>query len=419
MKINKDLIKLIGKYSKHKKNFIPGKTTLPLMSPSYGNDEIIECLDSLLSTYVTMGKKVKKFEKDFAKYIGTKYAVMVNSGSSANLLALYILTQNRKNKLRNEIITPAVTWATTVFPIINVNCKPVFVDVDLGTYTINTDQLETAISENTLGVMPVHLLGNVCDINKIEKNVKKSNLFLLEDTCEAHGAEFKGKKAGSFGDISTFSFFMSHHITTIEGGMILTSNKKFYELAKSLRAFGWIRELDKNNIIAKKFPTIDKRFLFINMGFNLRPTEIQGSFGIHQLKKLNRFIKIRVANAQYWNKKFKGLDDLFILPKTIKDVKHSYFCYPLTITKNAPFQRKDIVKFLEKKKIETRPIMAGNMTEQPVMRSFNYKIVGKLENSKLIMKNGFFFGNHQDIGENEREFVAESVIEFVNKFSKK
>lgn len=426
MKKDEQLLKKIGKildihYKRKNPEFNPGKTTIPLISPSYGKEEVIEAIDSMISTWVTMGDKVRKFEKLFAQYIGVKYAVMVNSGSSANLLALSILAHPAVKKIQKneEIVTPAVTWATTVYPIVNVGAKPVFVDVDLDTYTMNMENVKSAISKKTCALMPVHLLGNPCDMINLSKISKKENLMMIEDTCEAHGAEFQGKKVGSFGDMATFSFFMSHHITTIEGGMIVTNNEEYYELAKSMRAFGWTRDLKNKERFIKKNKNIDERFLFVNSGFNFRPTELQGAFGIHQMKKLERFIKIRRDNGKYWNKKFKGLDDIFVLPKEIPDTKHSYFCYPLTIKQNVSFTRKDIVKFLESKKIETRPIMAGNMVEQPVTKLLKHRIHKNLTNSKLIMKNGFFIGNHQDIGKNEREYVADSIIEFVQKNSKK
>jgi len=403
-------------FDEKKEKFIPNKTTIPLISPSYGKEEILESFSSLLSTWVTMGAKVSKFENHFARYIGTKYAVMVNSGSSANLLALSILSDPSISKIKkgSEIITPAVTWPTTVYPMINVGLKPVFVDVDLGTYCINVKEMESSLSKKTSAIMPVHLLGNSCNMDDILKFGNKNNLSVIEDACEAHGAEFKTKKVGSFGDLGTFSFFLSHHITTIEGGIIVTNNEKLYELAKTMRAFGWIRELKNKKSIAAKHKNIDQRFLFTNLGFNLRPTEIQGAFGIHQLKKLKNFLRIRIDNARYWNKRFADLGDLFSLPKVTKGAKHAYFCYPLTILQDAGFSRNDIVKYLERKKIETRPIMAGNMAEQPSNELFSHRIYGKLTNSKLIMRNGFFFGNHQDIDQEEREFVADSVISFVN-----
>lgn len=414
--------KILSKYyDTDNSTFIPGKSTIKLISPSYGKEEVVEAIESMLTSWVTMGKKVKKFEKLFAKYIGVKYAIMVNSGSSANLLALSTLTNPviKKIKKNDEIITPAVTWATTVFPIINVGAKPVFVDVDPETYTLDIKKVSDAISNKTSAIMPVHLLGGACDMNQLQKISKLKNLSIIEDACEAHGAELTHKKIGSFGDMSTFSFFMSHHITTIEGGIVLTDNEKYYEIAKGLRAFGWIRDLKNKNQLAKKYNKIDERFLFTNIGFNVRPTEIQGAFGIHQMKKLEKFVKIRRDNAKFWNKKFKILNDFFILPKEIDNSRHSYFCYPLTIREETPFNRDEIIKFLALKKIETRPIMAGDITKQPVMKLFNHRISGKLKNSELIMNNGFFFGNHQDIGEEEREYISDCILDFAIGKSKK
>ena len=414
----KEKIKYLVKeyFSSKTKEFVPGETKIPLSVPSYSWEEAYEAIESILTTWVTMGEKVKKFEEMFAEYIGVKNAIMVNSGSSANLLALSVLTNPIvKDRIQKgeEIITPAITWSTTVFPIINVGAVPVLVDVDLNTYTIDTNEVEKAITDKTRAIMLVHLLGNPCDMKKIIKIAEEHDLFVIEDCCEAHGAEFNGKKVGSFGDISTFSFFFSHHISTIEGGMILTDNEEYGEIAKSLRAHGWIRELKNKDKIAAEYPEIDERFLFINVGFNLRPTEIQGAFGIHQIKKLDKFIEIRRNNAKYWTKKLEKYSDYLILPKERLNTKHVWFGYPITVKPTAPFTRKEFVDFLEKKGIETRPIMAGDIVEQPVMKLFKYRKVGDLNNSKFIMRNSFFFGNHQGIGKAEREYIVDCISEFI------
>jgi len=363
-----------------------------------------------------MGKKVEQFESLFADYIGTKYAIMVNSGSSANLLALSLLTNpTLKNRIEpgDEIITPAITWATTVFPIINCGATPVLVDVDLETFNINVQEIENAITDKTKAIMIVHLLGNPCDMNKIMEIARTKNLIVIEDSCEAHGAEYNGNKIGNFGDLATFSFFFSHHISTIEGGMILTNNEEYAELAKGMRVFGWIRDLKNKVMIAEKHPEIDERFLFNNMGYNLRPTEIQGSFGIHQMRKLEYFINIRRENAGYWFNNLKSYSDYLLLHKERKNTRHVWFGYPLTIKPNAPFTRKKLVNFLEERGLETRPIMAGNIDEQPVMKFYNYRKVGNLENSRFIMRNSLFFGNHQGIGKKEREAIVEYISQFI------
>jgi CDP-4-dehydro-6-deoxyglucose reductase, E1 len=416
--VHPTISKLIKKNFKKSEEFIPGKTIISLIKPSFGADEIIESLDSLLSTNVTMGNKVKKFENLFSKYIKSKYSSMVNSGSSANLVALSALTNpqfGQRLKKNSEVITPAVTWATTVYPINNLNLKPKFVDIDLESFCMKTDDLDEAISPNTSLLLPVHLLGNVCDMSIIKEVATKKDLLVMEDCCEAHGAEFKGEKVGTIGDIGTFSFFLSHHITTIEGGMITTNNESLHELSKALRAFGWIRDLKHKDKLIKKYPKMDPRFMFTNMGYNFRPTEIQGAFGIHQIKKLDKFIKIRNENRKYWSKKFSQYEDFFIITKQDPRTKSVDFCYPLTIKKNSPFSRDSLLKYLLKKKIQTRPIMSGNFLEQPVIEYIPHVKHGKLNNAKLAMKNSFFFGNHHAIGKQEREYVVDAIAQFIER----
>ncbi len=399
-------------------DFKAGQSKIPLAVPSYNHEEVIESIDSLLNTCVTMGSKVKQFEEKFAKYVGRKHAIMINSGSSANLLSLAILTNPKFSKKLNsgdEIITPALTWSTTVYPMVNNGLKPVFVDVDLETFCLDENKIEEAITKKTKAIMPVHLLGNTANMSKIQEIADRHDLFIIEDSCEAHGAEFNRKKIGSFGDMSTFSFFLSHHITTIEGGMLLTDNDELYELGKSLRAFGWIRDLNKKDKIKDEFPDIDPRFLFLNMGFNMRPTEIQGAFGIHQIDKLEKFIQIRTENAQFWNKKLDKYSSYLQLPKELPNSRHAYFGYSILIKNDAPFSQKQFGEFLESKNIEVRPIMAGNIVEQPSSQLYEYKISNNLTNSTYIMKNGLFLPNHHMIGTLERQYILDTITEFIEK----
>jgi len=414
--IDKKLEKIIQKhFQKEQIKFIPGKTRIPLAAPAYSHEEVISALESLLSTWVTMGKKVNQFEKKFCDYIGTRYGIMVNSGSSANLLALSVLSNPiMENPIKNNssIITPAITWATTVSPIVNVGCKPLFVDVDLDTFCVNIDAVRESINQEVSCILPVHLLGNPCDMKQIMEIANEKNLYVVEDSCEAPGATINGKKVGTFGDIATFSFFLSHHITTIEGGMLVTNNESISEIAKSLRAFGWTRELKYKEKINAKYPNIDPRFLFINIGFNIRPTEIQGAFGINQIKKLDEFIDIRRKNARYWNEILEKYSDYLVLPK--KNLENQvFFGYGLIIKNNAPFSREEFTRFLESNLIETRPIMAGNYVDQPVSKLINWQKHDSLTNSELIMKNGFFIGNHQMIKEREREYVGQIFEKFL------
>ena len=411
---------LIKKYFDDQKEeeFIPGKTKIPLAIPQFGSDEVIESVESLISTWVTMGKKVRSFESQFKDYVGQKGALMVNSGSSANLLALSALSSpNFDNRIKpgDEVICPAVTWPTSVYPILNVGAKPVLVDVDLNTLNVSPETIEDAITPRTKAIMAVHLMGNPCQTDKIKQIADKREINLIEDCCEAHGAKIGNKSVGSFGICSTFSFFLSHHITTIEGGMVLTNNDAILDIATAQRAHGWIREMRNADEIAKEFPDVDKRFLFYETGFNLRPTEIQGAFGIHQMKKLDGFVKIRKNIAKEWNKNLNKFKDYLILPEERDGTTHSYFAYPITIKKNAPFSRKNITEFLESKLIETRPIAGGNLTEQPSAKLYDYNVNGDLSNSKTIMKNSFFIGIHTGIKKQQQQYVIDTFNEFISK----
>ena len=406
-------------FENSREEFIPGKTKISIASPTYGFAEVNEALDSLLSTWVTMGKKVKKFENSFGRYIGSKYSVMVNSGSSANLLALSILTNPKFSKrieAGSEVLTPAVTWATTLFPIVNVNLVPSIIDVCLEDFNLDVDKLRKSITKKTKAIMPVHLLGNPANMKEIIDIAKEYDLFVIEDSCEAHGAEFNNKKIGSFGDISTFSFFLSHHISTIEGGMLLTKNEEIFELAKSMRIFGSIRDQKNKKQIAKKNPKLDPRFLFDSLGYNIRPTEIQGAFGIHQIKKLEKFIKIRTSNANFWNKKLAKFSNYLLLHSQRPNTRHAWFGYPITVRSPAPFSRDQLVNFLEKKNIETRPIMAGDITKQPAINLVKKKINRPLNNSKIIHSNSFFIGVHQGIGKIQRDYVVSVFEEFMSRW---
>jgi len=409
MLINKKKIKKVLEENLKKQKI----KRIPLANNSYGIEEIEEVIDSLISGYVTMGKKVKKFETLFADYIGTKHAIMVNSGSSANLLALSILSNPKtKNKInpKDEIIVPAVTWSTTIYPIINIGAIPVLVDVNKD-YLINVEEIKKNITEKTRAIIPVHLLGNVASMNEINKIAEENNLFIIEDTCEALGAEYKNKKAGSIGDLSTFSSYFSHHITTIEGGMLCTNNDQFADLARILRAHGYVRHSLKKEQLIKQHPEIDPRFLFVNIGYNFRPTELQAAMGIPQMKKLENFLERRKNSAKYLNGKFAKYDNYFILPREKENTKHSWFCYPITIKKNNRFRREDLTNFLESRGIETRPLVAGNLAKQPAMQLFNYS-TGNLEYSESVMRNSFYIGNNPNETEENLEYIVDTFQDF-------
>ena len=300
------------------------------------------------------------------------------------------------------------------FPIVNVKAKPVFVDVESETFNIDPQKIEDAITKKTRAIMIVHLLGNPCNMKIINKIAKKYDLFLIEDCCEALGAKYERKKVGTFGDLSTFSFFASHHITTMEGGMLITNNQKLFEIAKSLRTHGWTRNLKNKKALEKKYSKIDSRFLFSNLGYNLRPTELQGAFGIHQIKKIDKFLKIRATNAKFWKKSLSDYSDYLTFLEDKPNNYNANMLFPIKIVKNNFFTKDEMVNYLQKNGIETRPVMAGNFVKQPVINLINHKISGSLKNSTDLMENAFLIGNHQNIDKFMRKYVTKIIIKFLN-----
>ena len=395
------------------------KDRIPLSVPSYGSEEVWGALESLLSGYVTMGKKVSTFEEAFAKYIGVQHGLMVNSGSTANLIALSILANpSLSNPIRpgEEIITPALTWSTTVWPILDIGAVPVFVDVLKEQFTIDPDKIRKAITPKTRAIMPVHLLGNPCDMTDICEIAEENDLYVIEDCCEAHGAKWNGRLVGSFGDLSTFSFFFSHHISTIEGGIVLGNNEDFDNIGRSLRAHGWVRERkDKENLL-KQHRGYDSRFLFVNRGFNVRPMELQGAFGLYQLPRLEGFIAKRQENSRFWSVNLKNTFEWLEIQEEQPNTRHAWFGYPIGVKSAAPFSREALTAFLETKGVETRPVMAGNIVDQPGLKMFPYRIEGKLSNTEEIAKRFFFIGNHHGVTKQGRQIVIDAITEFTSRF---
>ncbi len=400
----------------HNYTFDPTNPSVKLHEPTFGSEEIWEAVESLLTTQVTMGAKVKEFESSFCKKFSFGNSSMVNSGSSANLLALSTLTNPALNKPLlpgDEVIVPALSWSTTIWPIIQHGLVPVIVDIDPKTLNIDPSLISGAISNKTRGIMIVHVYGNPCDMDAICDIADRNSLYLIEDCCEALGAMYKDKSVGSFGDIGTFSFYFSHHITTLEGGMCVTNNDGYAELIRVLRAHGWTREMINRDRHVQEYPDIDPRFLFINSGYNLRATELQGGFGNKQLPKLDKFISARSENAEYWRSAFSKYSEFFRFQQTTQDSLHSWFGFPMSVEDSAPFSTNQLCAFLNSRGIETRPIIAGNIAEQPAMQYYSHRIFGSLEHSDHVMRNGFTFGNHQAINGTAREYVANCLQEFI------
>lgn len=396
--------------------FDPKNPVVRLHEPSFGADEINAMIAQSLSTMVTMGKQVRTFEDQCAKHFGTKYCVMNNSGSSANLLAVAALTNPAwKNHLKagDEVIVPALSWATTVWPLIQCNLVPVFVDCDLDTYNFDMKKLEAAITPKTRAIMLVHVYGNPCDMDALMALAKKHKLYVIEDCCEAMGASYDNKPVGSFGDVGSMSLYYSHHITTFEGGLCFTNSFEMTELLRVLRAHGWSREADEKEKYIAEYPDIDPRFIFINIGYNLRPTEVQAAMGMQQLPKLDGFVKNRRAARENYLKGFSKYSNYFRFQQEQQKGYSSWFGFGIVLKEDAPFKPKDITSFLNKKNVETRPIIAGNMAKHPALKMYEHRVAGTLENCDTIMKRGFAIGCHHGIDKNATDYVINCVDEFM------
>jgi CDP-6-deoxy-D-xylo-4-hexulose-3-dehydrase len=353
----------------------------------------------------TMGESVKQFEEDFATFLNKKYCVMTSSGSTANLLATAALfyTKNPKLKRGDEVIVPAVSWSTTYFPLHQYGLKLKFVDIDLNTLNYDLHALKSAISGDTKMIMIVNLLGNPNDFDSINEMIKGKEILLIEDNCESMGAVYKGKQAGTFGIMGTFSTFFSHHMATMEGGFVTTDDDELYHVLLSLRAHGWTRNLPKENHVSNKSDDwFTESFRFVLPGYNVRPLEMSGAIGIEQLKKLPSFIENRRKNAKLFVKLFENHPD-FIIQKDIDT--SSWFGFSLIIRPESKLKRIDLINKLVDNNIECRPIVTGDFTQNEVMKYFDYEIHNELTNAKYLHENGFFVGNQQILIEEEINYL--------------
>ena len=401
---------LIKKYSKKQNSYL---SKYSLLENAFSLDDILSGIKVLLSKQITMSEITEKFQIEFAKYVGAKYALMVNSGSSANLLASFALVNpGKKNYLKNgeECIIPALCWPTSLWPIMQAGLKPKFIDVDTDNFTINVETINKNISKKTKAIMMVHVLGNTSNINDISQLTKNNGLFLIEDTCESLGSRYGNKFLGTFGDFGTYSFYYSHQLSSGEGGMIVCNNRKDYQLIHSMRAHGWDRGIKKK--INKK---PDNSFNFVNSGFNLRPLEITAAIGLNQFKRLNNMIKIRsenrkkiikkLINSSNWKNQFS-----FFYPS--KNVKPSWFSFPILINKKYLLKKKKFLNFLNKKGIETRLILSGNFMNQLSSKLFNLNPKKKIfYKAQEIEDRGFFIGLHTDtISEKKLDLLEKNLL---------
>ncbi len=382
---------------------------LPLQVIGFGADEVNAAVEALVTTWVTMGARVKAFEEAFAAWVGTRHAVMVNSGSSANLVALAALVHAGRLSPGDEVLVPAVAWSTSLFPVAQCGLVPVLVDVHPDTLCLDVEAASEAISSRTRGVVAVHLLGQPADVKALED----LDLVVLEDTCAAHGARIGASRCGSLGAVGTFSFFFSHHITTIEGGIVVTDDHEVAEAARALRAHGWIRELDGREAIAAAYPQIDERFLFTAAGWNLRPTEVAGAFGLRQLQRLDDWVERRRANHRAWCEALGELPHLTVYPER-PGTTHAAFAFPLVLDEGAPMDRATLMAHLESRRIATRPISGSNLARQPAFaRVPDARVHGELEVADTVHTHGLFVGNSHAFHEGHTALLQNTLREIL------
>ena len=368
----------------------------PLVENPYRTKDIKSGIRVLKSKKLTIGPETDNFQKNFTKKLKTNFSLMVNSGSSANLLALQcLINPYRKKRLKkgDEVILPSLCWSTSLWPIVQSGLKPVFVDIEKKTLNINLKDLKSKINKKTKAILLIHVLGNCVDMNELMKIKKKHNLLLIEDTCESLGTRYNNKYLGSFGEFSSFSFYSSHQISSGEGGMVCCKNDEDYEIIKSLRAHGWSRGLKREKDIAKENSHLDKRFIFYNSGFNLRSTDVAASIASSQFGDLDKFIKNRSSNRSKILDEFKRkkLDNFFYIIKENKNVKASWFGIPILLSKS--INRKKFISKLEYFGVETRPIISGNFLKQPSIKKYKINTKkSKFKESDFINNHGFFIG---------------------------
>lgn len=405
----------------------PGQDYIPVSGKVLDESDLVNLVESSLDMWLTAGRFADEFEKKFAEFMDRKYCLLVNSGSSANLCAFSALTSPMLGAKRvqpgDEVITVAAGFPTTVNPIIQNGCVPVFIDVEMGTYQVDISRLEAALSPKTKAVMIAHTLGNVFQVKEVKDFCKKHNLWLVEDCCDALGASYDGQKVGTYADLATVSFYPAHHITMGEGGAVLTSSPILKRAAESMRDWGrdcWCPP-GKDNTCQKRYnwslgalpKGYDHKYTYSHVGYNLKVSDMQAAIGVSQLAKVDQFIEKRRKNFDYLYAKLAPLEKELILPRATAGCEPSWFGFPITVKSESKVNRNDLVKHLEAKKIGTRLLFAGNLIKQPAYANVNFRVVGGLENTDTIMNDTFWVGVWPGLGEEQLDYVVQNITEAV------
>jgi CDP-4-dehydro-6-deoxyglucose reductase, E1 len=423
-----DLVKAYYLQSMSSQDFIPGETPIHYAGRIYDEKEMQAAVEASLDFWLTEGRFASRFETDLAKKVGAKHAILTNSGSSANLLAITALMSpylhNRRLKPGDEVITVAAGFPTTVNPIIQNGLVPVFVDVDIPTYNVLTYDVEKALSPKTRAISLAHTLGNPFDLEQIMSIAKKHELFVIEDNCDALGSTYQGQLTGSFGHLSTCSFYPAHHITLGEGGAVLTSDDTLARIIRSLK--DWGRDCyckpGMDNCCGKRFSGqhgdlpdgYDHKYVYSHIGYNLKATEFQAAIGVQQLQKLDAFCEARRRNFQLWMKGFKKFKDYFILPEATEKSDPAWFAFPITVNnQTARFTRNELTAYLNEHLIETRNLFGGNLLRQPAYRNITCRQVGELSNTERITRDTFFLGTYPGICKDQIDYTFDIINQFI------
>jgi len=408
--------------------FVRGESAVPVSGKVLDSEDFAALVDASLDGWLTAGRFHKVFEEKLAAYVGAKSAMFVNSGSSANLVALSGLTSpklgKRALKPGDEVITVAAGFPTTVNPIIQNGLKPVFVDIELGTYDAIADQLREAVGPKTRAIMMAHTLGNPFDVDTVKELCKENDLWLIEDSCDALGSEYDGQKTGSFGDTATVSFYPAHHITTGEGGAVFVKSPLVRKQVESFRDWGrdCYCETGHDNTCNKRFEWqlgdlpmgYDHKYVYSHIGYNLKATDMQAALGSSQIDKLDRFVQARKDNFKYLEARLTGVEGL-ILPKATPKSDPSWFGYPITLDPGHTVDRQSLLRFLDDRKIGTRLLFAGNLLKQPAYRNIDHRVISDLKNTDIVMNRTFWVGTYPGLTNEMLDFVADSIIEFVGR----